>query len=274
MRKILTLGLIVAGSAALAVVRTVAAGEAGEIEPGFVSIFNGKDLIGWDGDPRLWSVVDGAIRGQTTEQNKAEGNTFCVWRGGTPKNFVLKIQFRIQNGNSGIQYRSKEFGKWRIAGYQAEVENNPGKVGFLYHEGGRGWLVNVGDFMVIDKEGKKEVIGKISDVEALKKAGYYKDKDWNEYTIIARGNHIVHFLNGYQTIELIDNDRVTDPKDPKDRNGAALDGLLALQIHAGPPMTVEFKDIRLKHLPDHFGEARLLFNGKDLDGWTSSSDAL
>ncbi|MBL7133077.1 MAG: DUF1080 domain-containing protein [Phycisphaerae bacterium] len=234
------------------------------VEKGFVSIFNGKDLTGWDGDPRLWSVKDGVIRGQTTRKNPARGNTFCVWRGGKLKNFILKIKFRIENGNSGIQYRSKETAKWRIGGYQAEVENKQGKVGFLYHERGRGWLVNVGDIMVIDKAGKKKVVGKVANVKELIKAGYYKPKDWNEYTIIARGNHIIQILNGFQTMELIDN----DPK------GRLMEGLLALQIHAGPPMVVEFRDIRLKQLPGKYGEAIRLFNGKDLDGWTLSSDKL
>ena len=234
----------------------------------WVSIFNGKDLTGWDGDPRLWSVKDGVIRGQTTIANPARGNTFLIWRGGKLRDFELKIKFRIQNGNSGIQYRSKETDKWVVGGYQAEVENNPGKVGFLYHERGRGWLVNVGDLMVIDEKGKKEVVGNVSDVDELIKAGYYKDKDWNEYLIIAQGNHLKHYLNGYQTMELIDNDRLTNPGDPKDRKGAARQGILALQIHAGPPMVVEFKDISVRHLDEQkYGDAQLLFNGKNLDEW-------
>jgi hypothetical protein len=234
------------------------------IEPGFVPIFNGKDLTGWDGNPLHWSVEDGAILGQTTMYSPAYGNTYCIWRGGKLKNFILKIKFRIQNGNSGIQYRSQDLGNWRVSGYQAEVGNKPGKVGFLYHERGRRWMVNVGDIVVVDKKGNKPVVGKIADKNALIKAGYYKDKDWNEYTIIARGNHLVHILNGFQTIEMIDNDP----------NGRAMEGILALQIHAGPPMTVEFKDIRIKHLPDHFGEAKLLFNGKNFDGWTFYEDSL
>lgn len=233
-------------------------------EEGFVSLFNGQDLTGWDGDPRFWSVVDGALRGQTREGVLPTHNTFCIWRGGTVRNFVLKVKFRIQNGNSGIQYRCREIGKWRVAGYQAEVENSPGKVGFLYDEAARGWLVNVGDFVLIDREGRKHGLGKVADREALIKAGYYKPQDWNEYTIVCRGNHILHYLNGFPTVELID-------EDPK---GRALEGLIALQIHTGPPMTVEFKDIRLKRLPDTFGEAKLLFNGRDLEGWTFSSDAL
>jgi hypothetical protein len=264
----LTWFLVVALAAALsATAHSAEQQPASETEEGFVTIFNGKNLDGWDGDPRLWSVVDGAIRGQTTAENPARSNTFCIWRGGKLKDFVLKLKFRIQSGNSGVQYRSREFAKWRIGGYQAEVENSPGKVGFLYDEARRGWLVNVGDFMVVERDpsGKvlKNVVGKVSDVGALKQAGYYKMKDWNEYTIIARGNHLLQYLNGYPMIEMIDND-------PKDRS---LEGLLALQIHAGPPMVVDFKDIRLKQLKTHYGEAVRLFNGENLDGWAPSSDA-
>jgi len=244
-----------------------------ETEEGFASIFNGNDLTGWDGDPRLWSAKDGALRGETTPENPARGNTFCVWRGGTLRDFVLKIKFRIASGNSGIQYLSKEFDKWRVGGYQAEVEDTPGKVGFLYHEAGRGWLVNVGDFMIIAADGAKNVVSKVADADALKAAGYYKLGDWNEYIIIAQGNYLRQYLNGYPTMALIDNDRVTDPKDPKDLNGAAREGILALQIHAGPPMVVEFKDIRIKHLKSSFGNAVRLFNGTDLEGWVPSSDA-
>ena len=235
-------------------------------------IFNGKDLSGWDGDMRLWSVEDGVIRGQTTITKPTRGNTFLIWRGGKLGDFELRLKFRIRNGNSGVQYRSKDVGNWVVSGYQAEVENAPGKVGFLYHERGRGWLVNVGDMMVIDEKGKKNVIGRVCDKDELIKAGYYKEKDWNEYRIIASGNHLIHYLNGYQTMELIDNDRVTDPGDPKDLRGAAREGILALQIHAGPPMLVEFKDIRIRNLKPKYGDAVVLFNGKDLNNWAVKGD--
>jgi hypothetical protein len=108
-------------------------------------------------------------------------------------------------------------------------------------------------------------------VNELIKAGYYKDKDWNEYRIIAQGNHLKHYLNGYLTMELIDNDRVSNPDDPKDRNGAARQGILALQIHAGDPMVVEFKDIQVKHLDEKYGDAQLLFNGRNLNEWTTNT---
>jgi hypothetical protein len=151
--------------------------------------------------------------------------------------------------------------KYRVAGYQAEVQNKAGKVGFLYDEARRGWLVNVGDIMELSREGgkvQKTVVGKVADQKALIEAGYYTDRAWNEYTIVARGNHLVHYLNGYQTIELIDNDA----------QQRTLEGHLALQIHAGPPMVVEFKDIRVKYFDEKHGEAVRLFNGKDLEGWT------
>jgi len=231
---------------------------------GFTSIFNGRDLSGWDGDPRLWSVRDGAIQGRTTEGNPAKANTFCIWRGGTVRNFVLKIKFRIQNGNSGIQYRSRDLGNWSVSGYQAEVCNKQGQVGFLYDERGRGRMAYVGEFALIDRHGDKTVVGRVADKQDLIAAGYYRQKQWNEYTIIARGNHLIHILNGFQTIEMID-------RDPK---GRSMEGVLALQIHTGPPMVVQYKDIRIKHLPDHFGEAELLFNGEDFEGWTFYPDAL
>ncbi|MBN1419628.1 MAG: DUF1080 domain-containing protein, partial [Planctomycetes bacterium] len=231
---------------------------------GFRSLFNGKDLTGWDGDPRLWSVRDGAIRGETTPENRAEGNTFLIWRGGTLRDFELRLSFRIQNGNSGVQYRSQDLGSWRVSGYQAEVCNGEPQVGFLYHERGRGSLARVGEFVEIGADGTKEVVGSVADPKALVEAGYYEPKQWNEYAIRAQGNHIIHRLNGVQTIELIDG----DPK------GRALEGILALQIHAGPPMVVEFKDLRLRTLAGPYGGARRLFNGKDLAGWTFSGEAL
>ena len=247
-------------------------------EDGFVSLFNGKDLTGWDGHADLWKVADGVIRGETTKQKKAPGNTFLIWKGGTLKNFVLKLKFRVgDSNNSGVQFRSillpsKEDSpnRWVVKGYQVEVQEKPGKVGFLYDEKRRGWLVNVGDIMEInagaDGKIKKEVVGKISDAKKIIEAGYYKsNKDpeaWNEYTITCRGNHTLIQLNGYQTVELIDNDM-------KDRT---LEGILALQIHGGAPMKVEFKDIRLKELTENYGEAYRLVKGGDLTGFTFSSE--
>jgi hypothetical protein len=205
---------------------------------GFEAIFNGQDLNGWDGDPRFWTAKAGVIRGETTRQALPTGNTFLIWRGGVLKDFELKLQFRIQNGNSGVQYRSRDLGKWVVSGYQAEIENKQGKVGFLYDEKGRKFLANVGEVVEVQADGKPKVVGQLAPKQAFIDKGYYKEKDWNEYRIVARGTHLEHWLNGHKTIELTDNDPA----------GRSLSGILALQIHRGPPMVVEFKDIQLKNL--------------------------
>jgi hypothetical protein len=206
-------------------------------------LFNGKDLTGWEGNTELWTFKDGVVRGETTAEKQTKGNTFLIWRGGTLGDFELRLSFRIDHdhpghGNSGVQYRSKQVesdaNKWVVSGYQAEVENAPGKVGFLYHERGRGYLCNVGEKVEIGDDAKPQVVGKLGDKDAIGKT--FKKADWNDYVIIAKGNRLVHYLNGIQTVDVTDNDM-------KNR---ALSGLLALQIHAGPPMLVEFKNVRLK----------------------------
>lgn len=245
-----------------------AVGHAGE--PGFKTIFNGKDLTGWDGRPGFWKVMDGHIRGQTTPQNKAPGNTFLIWRGGKLKDFELKITYRILTGNnSGVQYRSKEVSKWVVSGYQAEVQNQLNKTGFLYHEKGRGWMVDVGDFMEVSKDGQKSVVGVCADQSAIIKAPYHTNNEWNEYHFICRGNHVIHILNGYQTVEMIDKHVDQNKNSLKQR---CMEGVLAVQIHGGGPMTVDYKDIRIRQLTDSFGEAKRLFNGKDLSGWSKTGN--
>jgi len=225
---------------------------AGKVEEGFTPIFNGKDLTGWDGEPRLWSVKDGVIRGQTTKQNPARRNTFLIWRGGVLTDFELRLSFRITSGNSGVQVRSKDRGNWRVTGYQVEVVPGRGAMGLFYDEGGRAHLARAGENVLIDAKGKKQVVGSVGDAKEIQTG--YKEKDWNELVVIGRGNHLTQTINGVVCSELTD----------EHEEGRALSGVLALQIHAGPPMLVEFKDIRLKKLDK--GEISL-FNGKDLTGW-------
>ena len=205
-------------------------------EADFKPIFNGRDLAGWDGDARFWSVREGIIRGETSLGAMAVQNTFLIWRGGTVKDFQLRLKVRLRNGNSGMQYRARDLGKWVVAGYQAEIDNAPGKTGFLYEERGRKFLARVGEKVELDEGAKPRVTGQVAGKKELVARGYYKPREWNDYLIVAKGNHLEHFLNGTKVIEVTDND-------PKAR---ALDGLLALQIHAGPPMLVEFKDILLQ----------------------------
>lgn len=202
-------------------------------EPGFKSLFNGQNLDGWDGNPKFWIVKDGAIHGETTSDNPTSGNTFLIWRQGTVDDFVLRLQYKIVGGNSGIQYRSKELDPWVIGGYQADFEVGETWSGILYEERGRGILASRGVRATVKADGKKEE-EKLADSAELQKL--IKKEDWNDYEIIADGNRLTHKINGVVFSEAID----------EDEKNRAMSGLLALQLHAGPPMIVEFKNIRLK----------------------------
>lgn len=209
-------------------------------------LFNGKDLSGWDGDPQLWSVKDGVIHGQTTEENKANGNTFLIWQGGKTKDFELRLSFRCSaTNNSGIQYRSKHItddkvkNKWVVRGYQHEIRNElklPNVSGFIYGEGlGRGRICLAGEKAVIaGKDQKKEVTAELINADEFK--DLFRLDDWNDVVIVAKDNHIQHYLNGRLTLDFTDAPEL-----------ALTEGVLALQLHAGAPMWAEFKDIRIKH---------------------------
>ena len=198
-----------------------------------VSLFDGKTLNGWDGDPRFWSVKDGALTGQTTPENLAKPNTFLVWRGGKLDDFQLDIDFKLVGGNSGIQYRSKESKRWIIGGYQADFDAPGNYSGILYEEQGRGILALTGEKVEIGADGKKNVVGSVGDADKIK--AVVKKEQWNHYTIIAKGNHLTHKINGTVTIEVTDNQA----------DKRSMSGLLALQVHQGPPMTVQFKNVNL-----------------------------
>ncbi len=207
-----------------------------ETPEGFTCLFNGKDLTGWAGNADLWCVEDGAITGQTTKEKPAKGNTFLIWQGGKPGDFELRIKFRMLAHNSGVQYRSKDKGNFSVGGYQADIDYNNTYTGMLYEEGGRGILVKRGTKMLVHEDGKKEVLGQTAtDKEIL---AVIKKDDWNEYVITAKGNHLTHVLNGVTTMDLVD----------KQESKAAASGVIALQLHAGPPMKVQFKDVYLKEL--------------------------
>jgi len=202
-------------------------------------LFDGKTLDGWEGSAH-WVVKDDAISGVITKDTLIKTNTFLIWKGGKIANFELKCKFRMEGGNSGIQYRSTHLAKDKadpfiVKGYQADIAPNRFN-GILYEERGRGILVEVGKKVVIDEKGKKEVVGSLGD-NILDKFDITK---WHEYHIIAKGNHLQQFIDGKQVIDLVDHDQ----------KGRALEGLLALQIHVGGPMVVQFKDIELKRLPE------------------------
>jgi len=199
-------------------------------------LFDGKSLTGWDGNAKFWSVKDGTITGQTTADNPTAGNTFLIWRGGEVKDFELHLKFKIVGGNSGIQYRSVDKGNHVVNGYQADIDSGDTYIGILYDEGGRGILAQRGEKVEITADGKKTVTGKTGESKEI--AAAVKKEDWNDYAVIAKGNQLIQKINGLTTVEVIDNES----------NKAKSAGILALQLHAGPPMTVQFKDIMFKEL--------------------------
>jgi hypothetical protein len=227
----------------LLVVLLTACGGGAASDEGFKPIFDGKTLHGWDGDPKLWRVEDGAITGQTTAENPTPGNTFLIWRGGKPGDFELKLEFRMPDpgfANSGVQYRSRQepekIGKWVVAGYQADMDGENQYTGILYDERGRGILALRGQKTAVGADHKPKIVEQFGDHNELAKI--VKKNDWNEYHIIARGKHLVQKINDKLMIDVTDNDA------KKQRMG----GILALQIHAGDPMKVQFRNIRLKEL--------------------------
>ncbi len=210
-------------------------------------IFNGKDLAGWKGQPEFWSVQDGAITGHTTTDVPVKENTFLIWDGEVG-DFELHFKYKIVDangksdgfGNSGVQYRSKvvkpEYSV--VAGYQADFECGKTYSGILYEEKGRGILAKRGQKVVIHEgdapnKPKIEVAGEVGKSEEIQAA--IRPADWNEYVIIAKGGHLQHFINGKQTVDVTDETVIGAKK-----------GVLALQLHAGQPMTVQFKDLVLK----------------------------
>lgn len=231
--------------AALALLLVTGAAFAGE-----KSLFNGTDLTGWEGSPELWSVKDGAITGTTTasaedpKKGSLKHNTFLIWRGGVVKDFELTLKYRIVAGNSGIQYRSVELAPGAqgpvLSGYQADFEAGTKYSGILYEEKARGILALRGESVTItdSEDPKKPTLTKgapAGDSDAIQAA--IKSEDWNDYKIIAKGGHLQHFINGMKTVDVQDQS-----------TAGAKEGLLGLQIHTGPPMVVQFKDINLKTL--------------------------
>lgn len=208
-------------------------------DPAFAAIFDGKALTGWEGDSKYWRVEGGAIVGETTADNPLKQNTFLIWKAGSPADFELKLDYRLSaQGNSGIQYRSqaipdRPFG---LAGYQADIDSENRYTGQIYEEGRRAFLALRGQINRIqggDQAGKL-ILGSVGDSAQL--ATLIKKQDWNELHIIARGNTLIQLMNGQLMSMLIDEDAA----------GRRAEGLIGLQLHTGPAMKIEYRNIRLK----------------------------
>jgi 3-keto-disaccharide hydrolase len=210
---------------------------------GFESIFDGSSMKGWDGDPAFWRAANGALTGRSSSENPVKQNTFLIWRGGAPKDFELKLEYRLSATNSGVQIRSVQLpagadvGKWVMKGYQADIDAENQFTGQIYEERGRGFLAMRGQATYIPDGGRPKAIGNLQqtpdELKALIKTG-----EWNQIHLIARGSTIIQILNGAVMSMVVDDD-------VKNRQ---LGGLIGFQMHVGPPMTVEFRNIFLKSL--------------------------
>lgn len=213
------------------------------VEAGWVSLFDGHSLAGWEGDPKYWRAENGCLVGEVTPETLLKQNTFIIWRAGTPADFELKVEYRVSaKGNSGVNYRSTEVPgvPFALRGYQADIDgpekNRPPlrHTGQNYEERGRTFLARRGELVRVGDNAKPAVIGSLGDSEAMK--AFIKNDDWNELHIIARGTQLTHLLNGHVMAIVLDDD-------VKNRR---LDGLLGVQVHVGPPMKVEFRNFLLK----------------------------
>ncbi len=219
---------------------------------GFVSIFDGKTLQGWLGDKNYWRVENGSLVGEITADKLLKSNTFIIWRGGETKDFELKLQYRIStDGNSGINYRSEQINEvpFALKGYQADIDGKNHYTGQNYEERGRTTLAYRGQKTVINGTTDSNAVVRDhvknnawTNVEITKSwnkdslQSFIKSDDWNEVHLIVKGNRIQHFVNGVMMSDVTDNDAVN----------RKMQGLLGVQVHVGPPMKVEYRDIRLK----------------------------
>ncbi len=212
-------------------------------EPGFRPIFDGKSLDGWEGDPKYWRVENECLVGEITPETLLKSNTFIIWRGGKPKDFELKVDYRItEGGNSGVNYRSvvvpdrvTPSNRFAMRGYQFDIDGRNRYTGQNYEEKGRLFLALRGQMTHVLGTQLPIVSASTGDIEQL--AGFIT-RDWNPVHIIARGNIVIHILNGHLMSQVIDD----DPE------GRMLEGEIGVQVHVGPPMKVEYRGFRLKTL--------------------------
>ena len=226
-------------------------------DEGFVQIFDGKTLAGWEGDTTYWRVENGSLMGEVTPATLLKTNTFIVWKGGTPGDFELKTEFRITvAGNSGINYRSEALTDipHALRGYQADIDGKNSYTGQNYEERGRTTLAYRGEKATMLSQdnpaepgslrasiknnawSKREITGSLGNIDSLKSV--IKAGDWNTCHIIAKGNRLQHYINGVLMSDVTDSDTVN----------RKMEGLLGVQVHVGPPMTVEYRNILLKQL--------------------------
>lgn len=238
---------------------------------GYEVLFNGKDLTGWEGNANNWSVADGAITGITdAAEHRITYNQFLIWKGPDVEDFEMKVEFRLEgNNNTGVQYRSKklpERGEWSVGGYQADIHSSPAFTGMMYDEQGRGIVAQRGNKVTILPPAPPAPVDPAAPPPEAPARGRGRGArggprlestkldvavtpidltQWHELTIIAKGNHLIHKIDGVTTVEVIDEDEAN----------REYTGIVALQIHTGGAMKAQFKNIRLKRMKKEAGAA-------------------
>lgn len=222
---------------------------------GFVQIFDGKTLKGWEGDPTYWRVENGNLVGEITPATLLKTNSFIIWRGGKPADFELTLEFKITKaGNSGINYRSVELKDvpHALKGYQADIDGANRYTGQNYEERARTTLAYRGEKVTVNAPKsssdslkdhlknnawtERTVTGSLGNSDSLQ--AKINAENWNTCHLVIKGNHLQHYINGILMSDVTDNDTI---------NGKPA-GLLGVQVHVGPPMKVEYRNIRLKQL--------------------------
>lgn len=207
-------------------------------EASFKKIFDGKTLKDWKGDPTYWRVENNTIVGQTTPEKPLTTNTFLIYDNGQPGDFEFKAEFKISaQGNSGVQYRSEmvEGIPFALKGYQADIDGDNVYTGQNYEERGRGFLAKRGEEAVLETGKEPRIVAKIADPDSLK--SLIKKEGWNEIRIVVKGNHLRHYINGVLMSDVTDNDTAA----------RKMKGLIGLQVHAGHPMKVEYRNLRIAY---------------------------
>ena len=228
------------------------AGEPGRAE--FVSIFDGQSLNGWEGDPTYWRVDNGSIVGEVTAETLLERNSWLIWRGGIVRDFELRVEYRISaRGNSGIGYRTEEVAErpYALRGYQADLDGRNRYTGMNYEELKRTTLASQGEKVTVPAVADAgnlaahtrandwvpavvdSVLGHPDSLDV-----HVRALDWNDYHLVVRGNRMRHFVNGVLMSDVTDEDTVN----------RSFEGLLGVQVHVGPPMKVEYRNVRLRPL--------------------------
>lgn len=256
--RIIQWGLVLAVIAAGSTGTSLAQGKkAKKSKDGFVQIFDGKSLKGWDGDPNYWRVENGNLVGEITPDKPLKTNSFIIWRGGEPGDFELKGEFQItETGNSGINYRSEQLTDvpFALRGYQADIDGKNRYTGQNYEERKRTTLAYIGQkTKIVNQSGANTpetiranvsrnawngltVVGSLGNADSLR--AQVKTGDWNTFHLIVKGNHLQHYINGALMSDVTDEDPAN----------ASAKGWLGVQVHVGPPMKVQYRNIMIKQL--------------------------